>query len=293
MVPKRKYQSCQQKCYNGIMIHYRDFPGMSGKTVVFLSGLTANSAAFYGIIDALGEEYRCIAVDFRGRGLSEHAPEGQYGVQTHAKDIMMLLDQIKVGSVTLVAHSFGAYVATVVAAERPDLVKSMVLMEGGKAGISMEDLKKSCEAGLQRTKMVFPSMDACVEFWHKTAPYMDEKAWTPYFDEYIASDVKTNEDGTVQCRAMGEAISEDTLKGYTEYNPADYAPKLKADVTMAWASAPLIGDKPMYSEEALREFCDMVGENATFMEVKGTNHLDIIYTPAYLEQIAAVVREKA
>lgn len=285
-MPKRKYISCYAKCYNGITIHYDDFLGHTDKTVVFLPGMTSNAVSFFTIIDDLGDDYRCISVDLRGRGLSEHAPEGSYGIPTHAKDIIILLDTLGLKNVTLVGHSFGTNVATAVAVERPDLVKNMILIEGGKTSISMEDLEKTCEAGLQRTKVIYPSLDAYREFWRKSAPYMDDKAWTPYFDEFIKSDVKEVGDGKVQCRAMGEAISEDTMKGYTEYDTAEYAPKVKAPVCSVWADSPLFGDKPLFSEQALKELCDLLGGYTKFVRMRGANHLDVIYTPEYAQKIA-------
>jgi pimeloyl-ACP methyl ester carboxylesterase len=56
---------------NGIHLHYLDYPG-DGPTLILMHGLTANAHSFAGLIRAgLSPQLPVLAVDLRGRGLSD------------------------------------------------------------------------------------------------------------------------------------------------------------------------------------------------------------------------------
>src|SRR5436190_12446655 len=91
---------------NGIKLHYLDYRG-TGPVLVLLHGLTANAFAFEGLMAAgLGQHFRVITVDLRGRGLSDK-PLWGYSIHLHAKDIIGLLDHLQLKSVFIGGHSFG------------------------------------------------------------------------------------------------------------------------------------------------------------------------------------------
>ena len=76
---------------NGIQLHYLEHPG-DGPSTVLLPGLTANAHAFDGLVQAgLSPRFHTLALDLRGRGLSD-APEYGYTMADHAADVLGLLD---------------------------------------------------------------------------------------------------------------------------------------------------------------------------------------------------------
>src|SRR5512138_8093 len=78
---------------NGLQLHYLEHLG-DGLPIVLLPGLTANAHAFDGLIQAgLSPRFHALALDLRGRGLSD-APEDGYTMADHAADVIGLLDAL-------------------------------------------------------------------------------------------------------------------------------------------------------------------------------------------------------
>ncbi|ACL41204.1 alpha/beta hydrolase fold protein [Pseudarthrobacter chlorophenolicus A6] len=108
--------------------------GGAGPAVVLLHGLAGSAREFFPTADAL-PEYRAILVDLRGHGGSTRVPPG-VARSDYVSDVVTVIERIG-APVVLVGQSMGAHTAMLVAAERPDLVGSLVLLECGAAG---EDL---------------------------------------------------------------------------------------------------------------------------------------------------------
>ena len=81
---------------DGLRLHYRDYAGPADQPPIFcLPGLTRNARDFAPVADRLAGRWRIIAVEFRGRGESQHDPNpANYAPQTYAADLLKLLDQL-------------------------------------------------------------------------------------------------------------------------------------------------------------------------------------------------------
>lgn len=107
----------------------RAWPGAE-RPAVLIHGVDGSAGGWEAVAAAVAERRRLIAIDLRGRGAS--SMDGPWGVAAHAADVVALLEKEAVdGPVTLVGHSFGGHVAARVAADRPDLVSDLVLLDGG------------------------------------------------------------------------------------------------------------------------------------------------------------------
>src|SRR5258708_25173818 len=88
-----------------IRMHVMDWPG-NETPVLFLHSFTANGLAALPLGTLLMNSHRLIAPDLRGRGLSD-MPAGEYGIQTHLKDVVRCLDLLGTDRVVAAGHSFG------------------------------------------------------------------------------------------------------------------------------------------------------------------------------------------
>ncbi|MEW5908528.1 MAG: alpha/beta hydrolase, partial [Thermodesulfobacteriota bacterium] len=101
-----------------------------GKPVLSVHGLTANCRCWDVIASALSPRHQVLAVDLRGRGLSEKPLKG-YSEKHHAADIRFLMDDLKLEKAVLMGHSLGGYISMQIAAEFPDRVEGLILIDSG------------------------------------------------------------------------------------------------------------------------------------------------------------------
>jgi len=115
---------------NDTSLYYEDTgPGSTGETIAFSHGLLWNSEMFAAQIAALRGRYRCIAWDHRGQGRSAADHRHCIGMELLAQDAVALLDRLGAGAVHFAGLSMGGFVAMRAAVRRPDLVRSLILIE--------------------------------------------------------------------------------------------------------------------------------------------------------------------
>ena len=76
---------------------------------------------------ALRDRYRCVTFDFRGQGRSALARTG-YDMDTLADDTAALIRELGCGPCHFVGFSMGGFVGMRLAAERPELLRSLTLI---------------------------------------------------------------------------------------------------------------------------------------------------------------------
>lgn len=108
----------------------------TGPAVVFVHGLGTDSlASFYFTLASpvAAAGFEAIAYDLRGHGRSERPPTG-YRLSDFVADLSGLLDALEIAApVHLVGNSFGGTVAFSFAAQHPQRVASIVLIESEPA----------------------------------------------------------------------------------------------------------------------------------------------------------------
>jgi haloalkane dehalogenase len=113
---------------NGARIHYLDEgPSQATETLVFLHGNPTWSFLYRNIVKELRGEYRCIALDYPGFGLSEAPPGYDFLPRTHSQSVEQLFDALKLSNVALMVQDWGGPIGLGMAGRRPELVKSLVI----------------------------------------------------------------------------------------------------------------------------------------------------------------------
>ena len=113
---------------DGLMFHYADWGG-GGSPLVMLHGLSGHARTWDHTAAALSDRYHVLALDQRGHGDSDWAP--QYGLRPMAQDLLGFLDALDLREVTLMGLSMGGLVSFVFAAAHPGRVARMVIMDIG------------------------------------------------------------------------------------------------------------------------------------------------------------------
>ena len=81
-----------------------------GTPVVLLHGFPLSNAIWHKQQLRLSDRFRVITPDLRGHGKSP-APSGVYGMEVLARDVLALLDALKIDKAVIMGHSMGGYVA--------------------------------------------------------------------------------------------------------------------------------------------------------------------------------------
>ena len=97
--------------------------------LLLIHGSGASGGSWSPVVPALAGHHHVIRVDLPGCGQSPPAPS--YDVPAQAGRVAALLDDLGLRHVTVVGHSSGGYVATALAEQRPDLVRSLALISTG------------------------------------------------------------------------------------------------------------------------------------------------------------------
>lgn len=112
---------------NGCRYFYLD-EGDGPEAVFFGHGYLMTHRLFDAQVAALKERYRCVAVDWRGQGQSE-VTAGGYGVPSLADDAIALIEKLEIGPCHYVGLSMGGFVGYHVALRRPDLLRTLSLLD--------------------------------------------------------------------------------------------------------------------------------------------------------------------
>ncbi len=112
--------------------------GGKGPAVLLLHGFGDTGDMWVPLADALVKDHTVIVPDLRGMGLSSH-PEAGYEKLAQARDLAVILDQLKIQEVTLVTHDIGNMVGYAFAALFSQRVTKWVVMDAPLPGIGHWD----------------------------------------------------------------------------------------------------------------------------------------------------------
>jgi pimeloyl-ACP methyl ester carboxylesterase len=104
--------------------------GTEDKWVIFLPGASGNHTSFDGQLGAFDRSYNLLLCDLRAQGASTIEPGHRVDFDDIVDDVLHLYRLHAASSATLVAHSYGAFVAEEVALRHPEKVDRLILIGG-------------------------------------------------------------------------------------------------------------------------------------------------------------------
>ncbi len=130
-----------------ISLHYQLDGPENGIPLVFSNSLGTDFRSWDKLIPLLPDRFRILRYDMRGHGLSD-APDGPYFMGDLVQDVAGLMDALGVKNAVFVGLSIGGMIAQGLAAERPDLISTLVLSNTG-VKIGTEDMWNERIAAIQ------------------------------------------------------------------------------------------------------------------------------------------------
>ncbi len=99
----------------------------TGEVILFIHGTPSWSFLYRNHIKELSKNYRCIALDHLGFGLSEKSKSFNGTPELHAANLKALIEHLDLKNITLVVHDFGGPIGLSNAIDNPKRTKRIVL----------------------------------------------------------------------------------------------------------------------------------------------------------------------
>lgn len=111
---------------NGVNLHYIEEG--QGETILFVHGTPSWSFDFRNVILCLKDNYRVIAIDYIGFGLSDKPKDYDYSTINHSNTLKKFIFDKELNNITLVVHDFGGPIGLNVAIQHPNKIKNIVVL---------------------------------------------------------------------------------------------------------------------------------------------------------------------
>jgi pimeloyl-ACP methyl ester carboxylesterase len=264
---------------NGLRLHYLEWFGpldpnphphpRNASAVVCLPGITANAHAFAGLAEELSPPYRVVAMDLRGRGESDK-PSSGYTMADHVADAAGMLTALGVARASVIGWSLGAKIALALAAERPEIVECLVLLDPPVETPAAALV--ALRAFWERLDNTYASVDQFLERMHESPVF---KEWTPYIERYLRADVEQAADGVVHHR-VPHWVPEADLAGEATNPTRSFYSRVVCPTLILRAPRPLVreGDQVLPATDA-REMAAAIA-NSQLIEVDGADHFSVL-----------------
>ncbi len=259
---------------DGIEIQLAEWAG-EGTPILCVHGLTANSRCWDVVVKPLIGRHRVLAVDLRGRGMSDKPASG-YSEEHHLNDLKCVIDSLELDRVVLLGHSLGGYVSLGLAARLPEKIAGLILMDAG-GYLSQEywdGVAAAIKPSIDRLEMAFPSKD---DFYGlmKQVPFL--QPWSDEIEAYYEYDLIETTDG-FRSRIQPENIREEVLNK-RETNVSQYYTELKCPVLILRATDGILQpDDILLPRDVVDSMLAAISE-ARAVDVDNTNHYSILFQP--------------
>jgi len=259
---------------DGIKIQLAVWEG-KGKQILCIHGITANSRFWDCLASALAPHHRVIAVDLRGRGLSDKPPTG-YSIEHHCKDILALMNDRGLERPVLMGHSLGAFISLVFSAKYPQRVDRLILVDGGGklTKTQMTKVFTGIKPSLDRLGKTFPSFEDYISQM-KQAPYL--QPWNSYMETYFHYEVEKVKGG-LRSRVHPNHIEEEA-KNLGKVDSRQFYKKVTSPTLILRATKGLLAKDDLVLPKDVAEHMVREIQNATKVDLKGTNHYSILFQP--------------
>lgn len=172
---------------DGLTLHAREITPAAGSQgtlpVLCLPGLTRTTADFEALSRALADDpvapRRVVAIDYRGRGLSDHDPDpAKYAVPIEMGDVTAIAGHLGIAKAIVVGTSRGGLISMVMAAAQSPLLAAVVLNDIGPALEMTGLLKIKGYVGVRPTPTSWDDAARAIKaMFTRDFPNLDDAGW--------------------------------------------------------------------------------------------------------------------
>ncbi len=258
-----------------LTFHYAQW-GEQGPPLICVHGLTANAYCFQALADRLSQHYRVFAYDLRGRGDSDKPEEG-YDISTHAADLAEIIDALELDRPVVIGHSLGAMIGVYFAANYPEKLSKLVLLDGGGelSWRTIADQPAWLTASIARLGISISSYEEFINRL-KAAPFLGPY-WNEYLDIYFAHDLFQQPDGSLIPKGYAGGVHGDQNSLEEDWRPYKLYPSIQAPTLLVRAGQSMLvpNDQLIPEEEAARMQWSI--KNCRYVNYPDLNHYTIVF----------------
>jgi lipase len=261
-----------------------------GDPVLAFHGVTASHVSWLAIARALAPR-TVIAPDLRGRGGSRELP-APFGMAQHSDDAVALLDRHGIETVDVVGHSMGGFVAMRFAANFPERVRSVTLVDGGiplplPAGVPIaEVMRQALGPALARLEMTYPTRESYREFWRAHPAFAND--WSPDVEDYVDYDLVGTEPALRSSASTDAVMADSVEQGVGTIAEEPWAAPATPMVFLRAPRGMLDGPEGLYAAEYVAGWAAS-HPALKVTEVPNVNHYTIVMSPRGADAVVAAL----
>jgi pimeloyl-ACP methyl ester carboxylesterase len=186
------------------------------------------------------------------------------------------MDDLGLKRPVLMGHSLGAFISLVFAAQYPNSVDRLVLVDGGGklTEAQMAKVFAGIKPSLDRLGKVFPSFEDYVSQM-KEAPFL--QPWNSFMETYFRYEVE-KVSGGVRSRVDPQHIEEESAN-LRKVDTVQFYSKVLSPTLILRATKGMLAKDDLVLPENVAERMVRKIPNAKKVDVKGANHYSILFQP--------------
>ena len=266
---------------NGMRFHYLDWGDQSNPPMLLLHGFAQTCHAWDFIALSLSDRFRVIALDQRGHGDSDWAPNGDYSPETQQIDIHGVVEALDLNEFVMMGLSMGGVNSFTYVANHPERVRALVIVDAApknktdgtdniRTFVQQEDELDSIDDFVERVRKYNPrrAVEQIRGSIRHNLKQLPSGKWTWKYDKLLRSpERRIGRDPETVRRLWGyaESLKRPTLVvrgGASDVIAQDTAEDLRSRIpncrlaTVENAGHLVMGDNPVGFERAVTEFFD-------------------------------------
>jgi esterase len=178
----------------GLTLHYLEWGDPSSPTLIALHGLRGHGHSWDSFSAPMAGAYHILALDQRGRGDSDWAPDGQYTTEAYVKDLEGFCEALQLRHFILMGHSMGGRNSLVFTARHPAMVTRLIIVDIGPEGDPQGTTRITRE--IIAAQEAYTSFEALFEAQQKSNPLLSPEV----LRRRLTYQTKTLPNGTIGWR---------------------------------------------------------------------------------------------
>ena len=158
---------------NGLKLSYLDWGNESSPHMVLVHGLRGHRHSWDDLSAAVCKDFHVMALDQRGRGESDWAPDGDYSTEAYVADLAAFSEALGLDKFVLVGHSMGGRNSMTFGGKYPEKLEKLVVVDVGPESDPRGGARISRE--IINVPEEFDSFEAVVEYMNQQNRFASDR----------------------------------------------------------------------------------------------------------------------